>query len=59
MPCLQVAVSPRYMAAYLQIGKESDLHVQDASAFASLGEKLSFLQLQARAASVRQVGAGR
>ena len=30
--------------------------MQDASAFASEGELLSFLQLQARAASVRQVG---
>ncbi|PRW58011.1 hypothetical protein C2E21_3586 [Chlorella sorokiniana] len=51
----QVAVDPRFLKAYLQLGVESDMLVQDASAFASEGEELSFLQLQARAASVRQV----
>lgn len=39
----------------MQLGVESDLTVQDASAFAAEGEELSFAQLQARAASVRQV----
>ena len=51
----QVAVDPRFLKAYMQLGAESDLMVQDASAFAAQGEALSFLQLQARAASVRQV----
>lgn len=36
-------------------GKETGLVVQDASAFAAEDEQLSFLQLQARAAMVRQV----
>lgn len=36
-------------------GKETGLVVQDAAAFAAEGEQLSFLQLQARAAMVRQV----
>ena len=52
---LQVAVDPRFLKAYMQLGVESDLTVQDASSFAGEGEELSFLQLQARAASVRQV----
>jgi hypothetical protein len=51
----QVAAEPRFLAAYMSLGRESDLVVQDASAFAAEGEQLSFLQLQARAASVRQV----
>ncbi|KAI7839964.1 hypothetical protein COHA_006285 [Chlorella ohadii] len=55
----QVAVDPRFLKAYMQLGVESDMLVQarpdDASAFAGVGEELSFLQLQARAASVRQV----
>ncbi|PRW57972.1 SAD1 UNC-84 domain 1- isoform A [Chlorella sorokiniana] len=51
----QVAVNPRFLPAYMQVGVESDLVVQDSSAFASVGEELSFMQLQARAASVRQI----
>ncbi len=51
-------MDPRFLKAYLQLGAESDLYVQDASAFAAEDEELSFLQLQARAASVRQVRAG-
>jgi hypothetical protein len=54
-PLRQVAAEPRFLAAYMSLGRESDLVVQDASAFAAEGEQLSFLQLQARAASVRQV----
>ncbi|KAI7839331.1 hypothetical protein COHA_006922 [Chlorella ohadii] len=41
----QVAVNPRFLPAYMQ----------DASAFAGVGEELSFMQLQTRAASVRQI----
>ncbi|KAL4421226.1 hypothetical protein ABPG75_010517 [Micractinium tetrahymenae] len=51
----QVAVNPRFLYAYLTLGMESDVTVQDASAFAGEGEELSFAQLQARAASVRQI----
>ncbi|KAL4421222.1 hypothetical protein ABPG75_010513 [Micractinium tetrahymenae] len=50
----KVAVEPRFFPAYMQLGVESDVTVQDASAFAAEGEELSFAQLQARAASVRQ-----
>ncbi|KAL4440243.1 hypothetical protein ABPG75_003244 [Micractinium tetrahymenae] len=52
---LMVAVNPRFLYAYLTLGMESDVTVQDASAFAGEGKELSFAQLQARAASVRQI----
>lgn len=55
---IQVAVNPRFLPAYMILGQESDLVVQDVSSFASEGEELSFLQLQARAASVRQIVLG-
>ncbi|KAL4425987.1 hypothetical protein ABPG75_010003 [Micractinium tetrahymenae] len=51
----QVAMNPRFLYAYLTLGMESDVTMQDASAFAGEGEELSFAQLQARAASVRQI----
>lgn len=51
----QVSVDPRYLAAYLRMGSDCDIAVQDASAFAEEGEELCFMQLQARAASVHQV----
>ncbi|GAB4823067.1 hypothetical protein N2152v2_010113 [Parachlorella kessleri] len=65
----QVAYEPRVMLPYEQLGQGSDLVVQDSSAFAAVGERLSYLQLQAcrqenafnlalwpaRAASVHQV----
>ena len=52
---VQMSVEPRFLAAYMRIGQDSELQVQDAGAFCAEGERLSFLQLQARAESVRQV----
>ena len=52
---LQVACEPLFLKPYLELGAESDLAVQDASGLAALGEELSYWELQARAASVRQV----
>jgi hypothetical protein len=48
-------MEPRFLQAYMLLGQESDLVVQDTSSFAAVGEELSFFQLQARASSVRQV----
>ncbi|KAL4430537.1 hypothetical protein ABPG77_005777 [Micractinium sp. CCAP 211/92] len=53
-----VAVDPRFLQALLTLGMESDVTVQDVSAFAIEGEELSYMQLQARAASVRQIVMG-
>ena len=36
------------MLPYAQLGQGSDLVVQDSSAFAAVGERLNYLQLQAR-----------
>lgn len=42
----QTAIDPAYLRPYLELGIQSDLVVQDSSAFAAEGEELSFLQLQ-------------
>ena len=39
-----MAHEPRFTTAYLQLGVEADLIVQDSSAFAAQGEALSYLQ---------------
>ncbi len=41
--------------AYGEFGKETELRVQDSAALAAEGERVSFCQLQARAAAVGQV----
>jgi len=51
----QVAIHPEFLIAYSAIGVSSEVHVQDSSAFCAEGEELSFLELQMRCASVRQV----
>lgn len=52
----QVAVQPATLSAYHQLGLQCDIKVQDASNFSICsGEQVSFLQLQARCASVHQV----
>lgn len=51
----QVAYEPRLMRPYSQLGLGSDIVVQDSSALVKKGEKLSYVQLQARVASVHQV----
>ena len=51
----QIAVQPRTLMAYSQLGVQADIIVQDASDFADEGEQLSFLAMQARCASVTQV----
>jgi len=51
----QVGLDPQILPPFLQLGTATSLTVQDASAFAGEGELLSFQQLQARCASVRQV----
>lgn len=52
----QVAVQPATLSAYHQLGLQCDIKVQDASNFSiCMGEETSFLQLQARCASVHQV----
>eukprot|EP00887_Chlorella_sp_A99_P007502 scaffold2.g7502.t1 len=49
------ALEPHLVEAAWALGRDADVFVQDSSAFAAQGEELSFLALQARAASVRQV----
>jgi hypothetical protein len=44
---VQVAFEPRFLRAYSEMGLESELVVQDSSAFAAEGEEASFMQLQA------------
>lgn len=49
------ALQPFFLPAYQKLGRDAEMFVQDSSAFAGEGEELSFLELQQRAASVRQV----
>jgi hypothetical protein len=49
------AVQPRTLTAYSQVGLQCGIVVQDAASFAKEGEELSFLNLQARCATVSQV----
>ena len=51
----QVAVQPETLKARAQLGRQCDLRVQDAGDMVGVNEELSFLQLQARCASVQQV----
>lgn len=51
----QIAVQPRSLMAYAQLGVQADIIVQDASDFAEVDEELSFLAMQYRCASVSQV----
>ena len=51
----KVAVQPLSLSVYGLLGVDCDIYVQDASAFASVGETLSFVTMQARCASVSQV----
>ena len=50
----QSASQPRSVAAYSQLGVQAEILVLDSSDFANLGEEISFLQLQARCATVQQ-----
>ncbi len=49
----QVAFEPLFLRPYMELGVQSDLVVQDSSAFAAPGEQLSFLQLQASFAALQ------
>eukprot|EP00887_Chlorella_sp_A99_P007503 scaffold2.g7503.t1 len=49
------ALQPLFKDAAPKLGRECEMSVQDSSAFAFEGEKISFLALQARVASVRQM----
>ena len=51
----KVAVQRLMLTAYYRLGQDSDIVVQDAEAFAEIGESLSFLAMQARCASIGQV----
>ncbi|KAK9903985.1 hypothetical protein WJX75_001909 [Coccomyxa subellipsoidea] len=54
----QAIYNPRAVMAYGEFGKDTEMMVQDSSSFASEGEEVSFLQLQARAMEVSQVLVG-
>ncbi|CAK0782676.1 hypothetical protein CVIRNUC_005871 [Coccomyxa viridis] len=54
----QAMYNPKAIMAYDQFGKDTEMNVQDSSSFAEEGEKVSFLQLQARAMAVQQVLVG-
>ncbi|GAB4820157.1 hypothetical protein N2152v2_007203 [Parachlorella kessleri] len=51
----QVAFQPLFLRAYAELGVQSDIVVQDSSAFAAPGEELSYFELQARAVAVQQI----
>ncbi|EIE20310.1 hypothetical protein COCSUDRAFT_67575 [Coccomyxa subellipsoidea C-169] len=54
----QAIYNPKAVMAYSEFGKDTEMMVQDSSSFASEGEEVSFLQLQARAMEVGQVLVG-
>ena len=52
-----MAHEPRFTKAYLQLGVDGDLIVQDSSAFAGEGEQLSYLQVMMTVGAGRRSGA--
>ena len=44
----QMAYNPKMLLVYSKLSEECELMVQDSSAFAGRGERVSFLQLQVR-----------
>lgn len=53
--CTQVAVDPRFLEAYQQLGAGVELATADASELAGEQEELTYAQLQQRALRLRQV----
>ncbi|KAK9810370.1 hypothetical protein WJX72_009592 [[Myrmecia] bisecta] len=51
----EVAYNPKTLLPYSHLGENNEMTVQDISAFAAMGEELSFWQLQARALLVGQI----
>ena len=45
---VQVAFQPLFLRAYAELGVQSDIVVQDSSAFTAPGEELSYFELQVR-----------
>lgn len=51
--CFQAAYNPMILGPYRAFGTDTELKVQDASAFAADGESLSFWQMQVNCSSLQ------